>query len=273
MHSEKESKVRSQKSEVQPAPSQLSTFDFRLSTSAVIFDIGATLVTGPPVAPNKVIAGLLSSSKDATAAEVASVIMTTPLRMPEEAYAALESRFGPLDRDAVAGIRDLWNAQARAAREIDGATDTVLALKKRGLKIGLLSDIWTPYYRSVERAIPRVIKAADAIVLSFQTGSRKPEPANFLRILQELGVEPGEVIMVGDTYEHDILPALQLGMRAVWVLARPDRETDSIIRVLNGDFPSPTLTVPGIAEVAEAGIFQHSTLNTQHSTFNIQLPS
>ena len=237
---------------------------------AVIFDIGATLVTGPDVAPNKVIAAIVRGS---TAAEIGEVIMTTELESPKHVCRLLEERFGEIDGTASGEIFDLWHAQRTAPVEIAGATDAVLALKSRGLKIGLLSDIWTPYYRSVERAIPRVIKAADAIVLSFQTGSRKPEPANFLRILQELGVEPGEVIMVGDTYEHDILPALQLGMRAVWVLARPDRETDSIIRVLNGDFPSPTLTVPGIAEVAEAGIFQHSTLNTQHSTFNIQLPS
>ncbi len=126
----------------------------------------------------------------------------------------------------------------------------MLALKRRGVRVGLLSDIWSPYYESVTKALPEVIRAADAIVLSCRTGARKPDPANFLTALEELGVGPEEAVMVGDTYSHDILPALELGMRAVWVLARPDREAESIIAVLNGDSPAPTATVRTIAEVA-----------------------
>jgi len=214
---------------------------------AAIFDIGATLVTGPPVAPNKVIAALLDG---AGAAEVASVIMTTELTCADGVCSALEARFGTIGREARVGIERLWNMQSSAAVGLDGASDTVLALKRRGLRIGLLSDIWNPYYESVEKALPDVIGAADAIVLSCRTGARKPEPANFVKALDELDVEPCSAVMIGDTYTHDIRPALQLGMRAVWVLARPDREAESIIGVLNGDYPTPTATVSSIAEVA-----------------------
>jgi len=233
---------------------------------AVIFDIGATLVTGPPVAPNKVIAAMLSpelveGSKDATAAEIASVIMTRPFGSAGDVCAALESRWGPLDEATSAAIADLWESQSDAAQELDGASETVRALKALGLKIGLLSDIWSPYYDSVTRAIPSVIEAADAIVLSFQTGFRKPNPENFLRIVGELQVGVEEAVMVGDTYEHDILPAIKLGMRTVWVLARPDREAASIIRVLNGHCPSPTSTVSRITEVVGVCGFPLSTLH------------
>ncbi len=143
----------------------------------------------------------------------------------------------------------------------------VLALKRRGLKIGLLSDIWSPYYAGVQRALPDVVRAADAIVLSCRTGHRKPEPANFERVLSELAVEPCEAVMVGDTYEHDILPAIRLGMRTVWVLARPEREAASVIKVLNGELPAPTATVSSIKEVPSAGVFRLlSTLNSRLST-------
>ena len=226
---------------------------------AVIFDIGATLVTGPPVAPNKVIAGLLGNM---TAAEVASVIMTTPLRSVDETLSALEQSFGPIPEQAALGIAELWNAQAQAAIGIEGAVETVLRVKSSGVKIGLLSDIWTPYYLSVERAIPEVIAAADSIVLSFKTGYRKPDQCNFQQALMELAVEPGETVMVGDTYEHDILPAIELGMRAIWVLARPDREHNSIIRVLNGACSPPTLTVTSIAGAADVLGSPLSTLNS-----------
>ena len=214
---------------------------------AVIFDIGATLVTGPPVAPNKVIASLLES---VSAANIASVIMTTDLASADCVCSALETRFGAIAPETIIEITKLYNEQSTAPIEISGATETVLSLKKRGLKIGLLSDIWNPYYAGVEKALPKVIDAADAIALSCKTGSRKPCRDNFNYILNELGIQPHEAVMVGDTYTHDILPALEMGMSAVWVLARPDREAESIISVLNSNALRPTATVANITEVA-----------------------
>jgi len=213
---------------------------------AVVFDVGATLVTGPEVAPNKVIAELYGG---VNAAEVASVIMTDEFRSAEEACAIIEDRFGTFSDCARTAFFDLWLSQSEAAREIPGASETVLELKRRGLKIGLLSDIWSPYYASVEKAIPRVVEAADAIVLSCRTGARKPGLKNFARIAEELQIESGRTVMVGDTFEHDIQPAMEMGMRAVWVLARPQRESASIVRVLNGEVTGPCATVRSITEV------------------------
>lgn len=221
------------------------------TVKAVVFDIGATLVTGPTVAPNKVIASLI---KNATPAEIASVIMTQPLHSADEVISVLQANFGMVDEQAAEAVCELWESQANAAREIDGATETVMALKRRGFKVGLVSDIWTPYYLSVTKAIPDILRAADSVVLSFQTGQRKPSLFNFSRVLEELQVEPPEAIMVGDTYEHDILPALEMGVLAVWVLARPEREKDFIIRVLNGELPAPQATVADIKDVPKLSL-------------------
>jgi len=220
---------------------------------AAIFDIGATLVTGPPVAPNKVIAGLMEG---VSASDVASVIMTTELTCADGVCKALVTRFGPISAVARVGVEILWESQSTAAQALPGSTDTVLALKRLGLKIGLLSDIWNPYYASVEKALPEVVRAADAIVLSCRTGARKPSPDNFLRVIDELDVSPCEAVMIGDTYAHDILPALALGMRAVWVLTRPDREGESVTGVRNGDLPAPTATVSSITEIAALEIWR-----------------
>jgi HAD superfamily hydrolase (TIGR01549 family) len=161
----------------------------------------------------------------------------------------LAEAFGTLRSDAITGISELWHSQATAAQALRHASETVLALKSKGLKIGLLSDIWNPYYESVQKALPHVVDAADSIVLSCRSGSRKPNKDNFELVIEQLGVEPSEAVMIGDTYTHDIEPALQLGMQAVWVLARPDRESESIIQVLNGERPVPTGTVACISEV------------------------
>ena len=46
-------------------------------------------------------------------------------------------------------------------------------------------------------------------------GYYKPDVRLFLRACEELGVSPGECIMVGDRIDNDIVPARMLGMRAV----------------------------------------------------------
>ena len=185
---------------------------------AAIFDIGATLVTGPPVAPNKVIAQLFLRS-DPGDCRFGDYDLESGLGagLPRGSGVA----FRQTQRRGRRGDTGVVESQKTGASEIERATETVMSLKDRGLKIGLLSDIWRPYYESVEVAIPKIVEAADAIVLSCRTGARKPSHKNFARVVEELGVEYQDVVMIGDTYSHDILPALELGMRAVWVLAGP----------------------------------------------------
>ena len=56
----------------------------------------------------------------------------------------------------------------------------------------------------------------------------KPHPAYYAEILDLLGREPDEALMVGDDWERDIAPAASLGLETYWVVdpasERPDRE-------------------------------------------------
>jgi putative hydrolase of the HAD superfamily len=52
---------------------------------------------------------------------------------------------------------------------------------------------------------------------SFVVGLRKPDAAIFRLALDGLGVEPREAAYVGDSYGHDCLPALAVGMRAILI--------------------------------------------------------
>jgi FMN phosphatase YigB (HAD superfamily) len=58
--------------------------------------------------------------------------------------------------------------------------------------------------------------------------------------------------MVGDTYKNDIAPALALGMKTVWVLHRPHKETRDLVRVLNHAAPAPDLTLESIGDLDPA---------------------
>ncbi|TAA48509.1 HAD family hydrolase [Corallincola spongiicola] len=49
------------------------------------------------------------------------------------------------------------------------------------------------------------------------TGLSKPDPAFYQFILNELGLAASDVVMIGDHWDKDILPAAGLGMAAVWI--------------------------------------------------------
>ena len=57
----------------------------------------------------------------------------------------------------------------------------------------------------------------DFAFLAEEIGASKPAPAMFHAALERSGARPSEVIHVGDNPEHDVLGALRVGLRAVWI--------------------------------------------------------
>jgi HAD superfamily hydrolase (TIGR01549 family) len=100
----------------------------------------------------------------------------------------------------------------------DDALPTLQALRERGLRLGLLSN--------TARDLPAFVAHhgldVDAVLTSSEHGKTKPHATIFHRMLDLLGVEPGEAAMVGDTLDDDVDGARAVGMRAL-LLDRADR--------------------------------------------------
>jgi len=56
-----------------------------------------------------------------------------------------------------------------------------------------------------------------AIVDSRRVGLSKPDPAIFVHAAEQLRRAPGEIMMVGDSFERDVRPAKQIGMKTAWL--------------------------------------------------------
>jgi HAD superfamily hydrolase (TIGR01662 family) len=89
--------------------------------------------------------------------------------------------------------------------------DTVAALRVAGLRIGLVSNS----ARDVREFARHHGLEVDAGISSFHHGRTKPHASIFRAVLDLLGVEADEAVMVGDTITDDIEGALALGMRAI----------------------------------------------------------
>ena len=61
----------------------------------------------------------------------------------------------------------------------------------------------------------------DMVGSSATWGVNKPSPAFFERIVSELGLQPEEIVYVGDRLDNDVFPAKAAGMRAVFIRRGP----------------------------------------------------
>jgi putative hydrolase of the HAD superfamily len=59
------------------------------------------------------------------------------------------------------------------------------------------------------------------VIDSRVVGCAKPNPAIYAIALDRLKLPASAVMMVGDSYERDIVPAHSLGMRAIWLVPEP----------------------------------------------------
>jgi putative hydrolase of the HAD superfamily len=117
-----------------------------------------------------------------------------------------------------------------------GALDTLAELRRRGYLLGLITvcsedveELWeeTPFAGMF-----------DATVFSCSAGVRKPDARIYHLALDELGIEPGEAIFVGDGANDELAGAERVGMRAVLIHREGDEPQWDEVR----DWQGPRIT-------------------------------
>ena len=217
----------------------------------IFFDMGQTVVTGAAQSARRLMASKLNLTEKETR-KVGRLIMTHPARDPSSLVRALKGILVDREQNHMqAAMEEVWREQRRSAKEVDGATSVLKALKATGFKLGLLSNTWHPFYSGVCECCPELTELVDHHVLSYRLGIKKPSPEFFRHALEQVGATAERCWMVGDSYELDIEPALAVGMHAVWVLHGPERERTLLAQVLRGEKPSPDWSVAHLGEILE----------------------
>ncbi|MBI5228560.1 HAD family hydrolase [Candidatus Micrarchaeota archaeon] len=108
----------------------------------------------------------------------------------------------------------------KEARLMPGALFMLKELKKEGIKIGAIANASRRFTEIFFKRFG-LEKYFDCIVLSDETGARKPSPLIFRKALDELNVKPSEAVMVGNRLDNDVVPAKKLGMQTVLVAGGP----------------------------------------------------
>jgi putative hydrolase of the HAD superfamily len=100
-----------------------------------------------------------------------------------------------------------------------GAIETLRELRTRGVNLALITNGEGHFQRGkVERF--DLAQHFTCIVIEGEFGVGKPDHAVFNHALRSLRCLPRDAWMIGDSLVYDIAPALDLGMKAVWIDAQ-----------------------------------------------------
>jgi putative hydrolase of the HAD superfamily len=115
----------------------------------------------------------------------------------------------PLDRHLVDGfIAPVRKAAADNAR-------LLATLAERGFELGVVSN----GCGNVEQLCADFgyTPFLSLVVDSRRVGLFKPDPAIYLHAAEKLGGDPATIMMVGDSFERDVLPAKKAGLKTAWL--------------------------------------------------------
>lgn len=129
--------------------------------------------------------------------------------------------WGDLDDDTFRLYADARERALATIRLYPDAVETVRSLRALGLKVGVLTNGPSELQRR-KLALLRLEDELDAVAISGEIGHSKPAPEAYAAAVALLGLEAGEVAMVGDHVENDVAGALAAGLgAAVWVERYP----------------------------------------------------
>ncbi|HEX8659350.1 MAG TPA: HAD family hydrolase [Hymenobacter sp.] len=103
----------------------------------------------------------------------------------------------------------------RLRQPVAGALALLQALKPR-YRIGVVTNNRTE--EQVEKLqFLQMTDLVDALITSEEVGVPKPDPRIFQVALERLDAQPAETVLVGDNWQADVLGALAVGIRPLWL--------------------------------------------------------
>jgi HAD superfamily hydrolase (TIGR01549 family) len=114
------------------------------------------------------------------------------------------------------GVAKLYRASYQLSRRaIPGAKDLLQALRDRGLKTAIVTNNLVDEQMDKLRHC-ELFDLIDCITISEEAGYVKPDVRIFETALTRLECKPDETVMIGDSWENDILGARAAGISGMW---------------------------------------------------------
>ncbi|SPJ25718.1 HAD family hydrolase [Palleronia abyssalis] len=116
--------------------------------------------------------------------------------------------------DVLARVEAAIRDEANSIRMRPGFRAAWAALRAKNLKLAVCSNLAAPYGPPLRAALP---DAPDAVALSYELGTIKPELALYAAVARMLALPPDRIVFVGDSRAADIDGPRRAGMQAMHV--------------------------------------------------------
>ncbi len=148
-----------------------------------------------------------------------------------------------LDQKLINEILTLFSSVKPDLTLYSGSVDLLLALKKQGVKLGLVTNGNVSTQKNKIQLL-KIEQYFDSIIYAREMGigKEKPDPEAYRRMLQALGVKAEETICIGDNPFTDFLGAKKLGIKTV--------------RLQGGEFKNVNLSQEYEADMTVSSILQ-----------------
>jgi 2-haloalkanoic acid dehalogenase type II len=210
---------------------------------AVLFDFGGTLYDYETLAPGDQESLAMLAKLAGADAPVDDVQRTYRAALRQVFRSYLERSFflhKDMFRDAVvAMLRELgrnpepehferyremqWQLHQRDFQLREGVVETLTELRRRGLRLGIVSNIDADQLRHLGE-LAGLERYFDWLLSSEEARSCKPDGGIFVEALRRARCDPHEALFVGDSLPQDIAGANRAGLRSVLLWHRPDRQ-------------------------------------------------
>lgn len=148
-------------------------------------------------------------------------------------FGNLNEKYG-LDLDVVQTKYD-WYMTFYQNQVLNEDCIEVLETLKKDYKLGIVTNGWSAAQHQKIDAV-NIRSYFDTVVVSDDYGISKPDPRIYEIAAKQLGLEPSEIVFVGDSFMTDILGAYRAGMVPVWICSDPLKQTvieDKVKRIYN----------------------------------------
>jgi HAD superfamily hydrolase (TIGR01549 family) len=187
---------------------------------AVILDLYGTLVYEPdfeviyPTLAETIGVDLASYAE--ARQETIALAMVGRITTPEARAKRILANLGLPARNGLASRLAAIEREYRWPRvsHYPATIPTLLALRERGLPIGLISDCTSLMGRPILEKLD-LLPHFSAIALSYEVGHAKPAPEIYWTVLDRIGVRPSACLYVGDGGSDELAGARSLGMTTV----------------------------------------------------------
>tara|TARA_R110000796_G_scaffold77799_6_gene173835 strand:- start:11976 stop:12665 length:690 start_codon:yes stop_codon:yes gene_type:complete len=117
-----------------------------------------------------------------------------------------------------------WRTFLENMALFESVIDYLETNRSKGGKVCILTDLTAHIqYRKIEKL--GLVKYVDFLVTSEEVGVEKPHPSMFAKALQKLECENFEALMIGDSWNKDIIGANALGIQSIWINHKKEKQS------------------------------------------------